>query len=128
MQQLAQVPPNVWKILGMDYLAWALLVGGLLGSICKAAVKKDQKTLSAHSLVDVILGGLLGVFIPDILPFPDSWPIYKQGFAVAIISFSSSNLVTMVIGRFFPEIGKRLEPRNRRAADRVSSPDGGKQP
>lgn len=115
-------PPNLWKILGLDYLALALLLGGLLGSLCKALVKQDQRTISAQSLVDVIIGGLTGVFIPDILPFPDSWPIYKQGFAVAIISFASSNLVTIVIGRFFPDVARKLQPQNRRAMDQIAAP------
>lgn len=110
--------PNAWKVLGFDSLALMLLGGGLLGALCKVLIKKDQKLMSAQSLVDVVIGGLSGVFVPDILPFPDTWPLYKQGFAVAIISFASSNIVTMLVVRFFPEVAKKLEPRNRRASDR----------
>lgn len=41
------------------------LAGGLLGSLLRASGTTNRPTLSKQTIVDVIVGGLTGLIIPD---------------------------------------------------------------
>ena len=101
--------------LGFDAATLALAAGGLVGSAMRLLVNKDQPTLSRQSVVDLVTGGLVGIFVPAVYAFPDGWTLAQQAAAVALIAYFCSDLVTHTLRRIVP--GALPVPKHRRAED-----------
>lgn len=101
--------------IGLTATTIACGVGGFLGSLLRASVNKMQPTLSKQTLVDVVVGGLVGLIIPAVDPWPEGWTVIWKGASVAVVSYVSSDLVTNLMQRFIP--GLNLIDRDRRATD-----------
>lgn len=104
--------------LGFDAISLTLAAGGLVGSAMRALVNKDQNTLSRQSAVDILTGGLVGVFVPAVYAFPVGWTVAQQAAGVALLAYFCSDLVTNVLRRFVP--GALPPPGDRRTGDRKS--------
>ncbi len=80
----------------------ALLLAGLLGSVLKAWATQSQETFSKKSVVDVVLGGLAAVLVPQFLPslLPPDANLLSTFAIVAVISYASADFVQNIIGKF----------------------------
>lgn len=73
--------------------------GGLVGSACRAAIAPDQVTFSKKSVVDLIIGGLVGVIYPATgAPMLGANVIVQASF-VAVLSYAGSGLIQDVLAR-----------------------------
>jgi hypothetical protein len=79
----------------------ALLIAGLLGSALKAYISTDQTTFSKKSVVDVVIGGLAALLIPQFFPslLPPDANVASTFAIVAVLSYVSSDLVQGVLGK-----------------------------
>lgn len=93
--QTTQAPPFI-SALQVTYL-----VAGLIGGALKAAITNTQETISKRSLVDVVIGGLAAVLIPQFFPnlVPSGTNLFGQGVVVVLISYASSDFVQGILAR-----------------------------
>ena len=108
--------------LGFDAATLALAAGGLVGSAMRLLVNKDQPTLSRQSVVDLVTGGLVGIFVPAVYAFPDGWTLAQQAAAVALLAYFCADLVTHTLRRIVP--GALPVAQDRRSNDRSPPPAG----
>lgn len=77
----------------MDPVSIATFLGGLVGSALRAIGAPEQETLSRKSVVDIAIGGIIGILVPLTVGLPADWPLIGKAASVAILSYSGSNLL-----------------------------------
>ena len=72
----------------------AFAVGGILGSSLKAVSSNDQTTFSRKSIVDIAIGGLVGILLPlfPLIPIPKDASMVQQMALVAAIAYFTGDL------------------------------------
>lgn len=84
--------------------SYVLALGGLIGSAIKAWVTVEQPTLSKQSLIDIILGGAVGLLWTIWPPFdlPATASLVQRAAIVGITAYFSSDLLANLARRFMP--------------------------
>jgi len=88
-------------------------LAGLAGSTLKSYGSNDQKVKSRKGIVDVALGGLVGVLYPmlPLVPIPSEANIVQQFAFVAIISyFTADNIINLMEKWFGVKINDGVPP------------------
>ena len=98
--------------LGFDATTILLLVAGLIGGLLKALVTGHQPFLSRQTIADVATSGAVGILLPASGMLPEGWKPAWQAALVIIVTYTASDLVTTLLGRF-----KMLAPPSGRRSD-----------
>ena len=90
-----------------DVLDVTLLVGGLLGGFLRALVSTSQHWYSKYTIVDVVLGGVVGVCYPLIpfIPIPESATIMQRGALVCALAYGGSHFLKAFVDRIYKQAG-----------------------
>jgi hypothetical protein len=102
--------------LGFDAVTVLLLIAGLIGGVLKALVTTHQPFASRQTIADVATSGAVGILLPASGMLPDGWKPAWQAALVVIVTYSASDLVTNLLGRFkliAPPTGRRADDAQR---------------
>jgi len=89
--------PDVWFFLG-----------GLVGSGLKAVITTSQETFSRKSVVDIAIGGMVGVLYPLYPIVPLEGTMLQQAAEIAVISYFAGDLLQNAITNRVPALSKRM--------------------
>lgn len=86
----------------VDPVTLWLGLGGLVGAALRSIVTLDQKTLSKQTVVDVLIGGAVGMLYPlyPVIPFPDGASLLQRAVIMAMMAYSTSDFATSMFRRF----------------------------
>lgn len=81
---------------------YVLALGGLVGSAVKSWVTMSQATFSKQSVVDIVIGGVVGLLWPiwPPLPLPEGASLVQQAALVGCFAYFSSDLIANLARRF----------------------------
>lgn len=76
-------------------------LGGLMGSALRVVITTDQETFSRKSVVDLIVGALIGIIYPlyPLFPLPEGADLIQKSALIAVISYAGGDLVQSVMSR-----------------------------
>lgn len=82
----------------MDPVTIATFVGGIVGAGLRVMAAPDQETFGRKSVVDIVLGGIIGILVPVTVGLPEG-SVAAKGAIVALSSYAGSNLLQDVLAR-----------------------------
>jgi len=92
-------------------LTLVFILAGIIGAGLRAFLAASQEAVSRKSVVDVIVGGLVGGLYPlyPVIPLVGNW--LQQGLEVALLSYVAGDVVQNAILARVPKAQAFLSPR-----------------
>jgi len=80
---------------------YAYAIGGLVGSAVRAAITTSQGTFSKQSIVDVVIGGAIGLLWPiyPVIELPAHATVLQQATIVGLFAYMSGDFVVNALRR-----------------------------
>lgn len=70
-------------------------VAGVVGTGCKSLLSQGQDFISKKTVVDIVVGGLVGILLPmfPIIPIPKDANLIQQAAMVAFVSYAAGHAI-----------------------------------
>ena len=90
----------------MSIEVW-LALGGVCGAALRVIVTTAQPTLSRKSMVDILIGGAVGLLYPlyPVIDFPATATTLQKAAIIALLAYFASDFLVNTVSRFLPKGG-----------------------